>query len=319
MLKVLSCAALALAAGSLAHAQTYPVKPLRIVVGFAPGGGVDLSARAIGKYLTDALGQQTIVDNRPGAAGNIGAALVAKAPPDGYTMLMANSTISTPGLFVNLPFDINKDLDPVSLVAIGPSVLVAHPSFPVKSVKDLVALARARPGQIAYGSGGIGNITHLEMEMITSLTNTKMVHVPYKGSAPSIVGLTSGEVQVLFTSIPAGLGQIRAGRMRALAVSTIKRSAALPNVPTIDESALKGYDAASWYGLFMPAGSPKNAVATISREVVKIMQVPDVRDRFMADGFEPAGLAPDAFATYLRGEIRKWEKVIKAAGIKPEA
>ena len=315
------CAVLAcsIAASVPAFAQTYPAKTIRIVVGFAPGGGVDMSARAIGKYLGDSIGQQVIVDNRPGAAGNIGAALVAKAPPDGYTMLMSNSTISTPSLFVSLPFDINKDFDPVSLVAIGPSVLVAHPSFPVKSVKDLVALARARPGQVSYGSGGIGNITHLEMEMITSLTNTKMVHVPYKGSAPSIVGLTSGEVQVLFTSIPAGLGQIRAGRMRALAVSTIKRSAALPDVPTVDESALKGYDAASWYGLFMPAGSPKNAVAAISKEVVKIMQAPDIRDRFMADGFEPAGLAPDAFATYLRAEIRKWEKVIKAAGIKPES
>ena len=315
------CAVLAcsLAASAPAFAQTYPAKTIRIVVGFAPGGGVDMSARAIGKYLGDSIGQQVIVDNRPGAAGNIGAALVAKAPPDGYTMLMSNSTISTPSLFVSLPFDINKDFDPVSLVAIGPSVLVAHPSFPVKSVKDLVALARARPGQVSYGSGGIGNITHLEMEMITSLTNTKMVHVPYKGSAPSIVGLTSGEVQVLFTSIPAGLGQIRAGRMRALAVSTIKRSAALPDVPTVDESALKGYDAASWYALFMPAGSPKNAVAAVSKEVVKIMQAPDIRDRFMADGFEPAGLAPDAFATYLRAEIRKWEKVIKAAGIKPES
>ncbi|HYC49062.1 MAG TPA: tripartite tricarboxylate transporter substrate binding protein [Burkholderiales bacterium] len=305
-------------AATTGAAQTYPVKPVRIVVGFAPGGGVDMSARAVGKYLSDAIGQQVIVDNRPGAAGNIGAAHVAKSPPDGYTLLMSNSTVSTPGLFVNLPFDINKDLEPVSLVAIGPSVLVAHPSFPVKSVKDLIALARKRPGEISYGSGGIGNITHLEMEMVTSLTKTKMVHVPYKGSAPSIVGLTSGEVQVLFSSIPAALGQVRAGRMRALAVSTLKRSSVLPDVPTIDESALKGYDAASWYGLFMPAGAPKNAVARISGEVVKIMQAREIRERFIADGFEPAGLTPDAFAKYLRAEIVKWDKVIKAAGIRPE-
>jgi tripartite-type tricarboxylate transporter receptor subunit TctC len=299
-------------------AQAYPVKPVRIVVGFAPGGGVDISARAIGKYLTDALGQQVIVDNRPGAAGNIGAAHVAKAPPDGYTLLMANSTISTPGLFVNMPFDVTKDLETVSLVAIGPSVLVAHPSFPVKSVKDLIALARAKPGQISYGSGGIGNITHLEMELVKSMTGVKMEHVPYKGSAPSIVGLVSGEVQVLFTSIPAGLGQVRAGKMRALAVSTLKRSSAMPDVPTIDESALKGYDAASWYGLFMPAGSPKNASATIAREVVKIMSTPDVRQRFAADGFDPAGLGPEDFSKYLRAEIVKWAKIIKAANIKPE-
>jgi tripartite-type tricarboxylate transporter receptor subunit TctC len=301
-----------------ATAQSYPVKPVRIVVGFAPGGGVDMSARAVGKYLGDAVGQTVIVDNRPGAAGNIGAALVAKSPPDGYTMLMSNSTISTPGLFLNMPFDVTKDLEPVTLVAIGPSVLVAHPSFPVKSVKDLIALARAKPGQISFGSGGIGNITHLEMELVKSLTGVKMEHVPYKGSAPSIVGLVSGEVQVLFTSIPAGLGQVRSGRMRALAVSTLKRSSAMPDVPTIDESALKGYDAASWYGLFMPAGAPKNAVATVAKEVVKIMQAKDIRERFMADGFEPAGLGPDEFSKYLRAEIVKWEKIVKAAGIKPE-
>ena len=301
-----------------AGAQSYPAKPIRIVVGFAPGGGVDMSARAVGKDLSDAIGQSVIVDNRPGAAGNIGAAHVAKSPPDGYTMLMSNSTVSTPGLFVNLSFDINKDLEPVSLVAIGPSVLASHPSFPVRSVKDLIALARARPGEISFGSGGIGNITHLEMELVKSLTGVKMEHVPYKGSAPSIVGLVSGEVQVLFTSIPAGLGQVRAGKMRALAVSTLKRSSAMPDVPTIDEAALKGYDAASWYGLFMPAGSPKSAVDAISREVVKVMKAPDIRKRFMADGFDPVGLSPEEFSKYLRGEIVKWDKIIKAAGIKPQ-
>lgn len=311
---VASCALL----GVSAAAQSYPAKPVRIVVGFAPGGGVDMSARAVGKYLNDAIGQSVIVDNRPGAAGNIAAAHVAKAPPDGYTLLMSNSTISTPGLFVNMPFDVTKDLEPVSLVAIGPSVLAAHPSFPVKSVKDLIALARARPGQISFGSGGVGNITHLEMELIKSMTGVKMEHIPYKGSAPSIVGLITGEVQVLFTSIPAGLGQVRAGRMRALAVSTLKRSAAMPDVPTIDEAALKAYDAASWYGLFMPAGSPKAAVTRISSEVVKIMKTPDVRQRFAADGFDPLGLGPEEFGAYLRGEIVKWAKIIKAANIKPQ-
>ena len=303
---------------TVALAQQYPAKPVRIVVGFQPGGGVDISARAVGKYLTDAIGQSVIVDNRPGAAGNIGAAYVAKSAPDGYTLLMSNSTISTPSLFVNMPFDVIKDLEPVSLVAIGPSVLLAHPSFPIRTVKDLIALARAKPGAISYGSGGIGNITHLEMELVKALTGIRMQHVPYKGSAPSLVGLVSGEVQIVFSSIPAGLGQVRAGRIKAIAVSTLKRSSAMPEVPTIDESALKGYDAASWYGLFMPAGSPKNAVAAISREVVKIMQAPDIKERFMADGFEPAGLGPDEFSRYLRAEIVKWEKIIKAAGIRPE-
>jgi tripartite-type tricarboxylate transporter receptor subunit TctC len=306
------------ALSSGAHAQTYPAKPVRIIVGFQPGGGVDLSARAIGKYLSDAIQQSVIIDNRPGAAGNIGAALVAKSPPDGYTLLMSNSTVSTPSLFVNLPFDIAKDLEPVSLVAIGPSVLAGHPSFPVRTVKELIALARAKPGQISYGSGGIGNITHLEMELVKSLTGIKMEHVPYKGSAPSLIGLVSGEVQIVFTSIPAGLAQVRAGKIRAIAVSTLKRSSAMPDVPTIDESALKGYDAASWYALFMPAGVPKNAVAAIGKEVVKIMQAPDIRERFKADGFEPAGMGPEEFAGYLRVEIPKWAKIIKAAGIKPE-
>lgn len=301
-----------------AAAQSYPSKPVRVVVGFAPGGGVDKSARAVGKYLSEAIGQQVVVDNRPGAAGNIGAAHVAKSAPDGYTLLMSNSTVSTPSLFVNLPFDINKDLEPVSLVAIGPSVLVAHPSFPVRSVKDLIALARKRPGEISFGSGGVGNITHLEMELIKSLTGINMVHIPYKGSAPSIVGLVSGEVQVLFTSIPAGLGQVRAGRMSALAVSTIKRSSAMPDVPTIDESALKGYDAASWYGLFMPAGAPKEAINKVSQAVVKIMKAPDIRKQFINDGFDPVGLTPDEFSKYLREEIVKWDKIIKASGIKPQ-
>jgi tripartite-type tricarboxylate transporter receptor subunit TctC len=323
MVKTLSAIALAAAAACTlvsgsTIAQSYPAKPVRIIVGFQPGGGVDMSARAVGKYLTEAIGQSVIVDNRPGAAGNIGAVYVAKAPADGYTLLMSNSTISTPSLFVNMPFDVTKDLEPVTLVAIGPSVLAAHPSFPVRTVKDLIALARARPGEITYGSGGIGNVTHLEMELVRSLTGIRMEHVPYKGSAPSLVGLVSGEVQVVFTSIPAGLAQVRAGRIKAIAVSTLKRSSAMPDVPTIDESALKGYDAASWYGLFMPAGAPKNAVAAISREVVKIMQAPDIRDRFMADGFEPSGLGPDEFSRYLRAEIIKWEKIIKAAGIKPE-
>jgi tripartite-type tricarboxylate transporter receptor subunit TctC len=322
MLKTLSSIVLGLSVWALlpanAAAQSYPAKPLRIVVGFAPGGGVDKSARAVGKHLSDAIGQSVIVDNRAGAAGNIGAAHVAKSPPDGYTLLMSNSTVSTPSLFVNLPFDINKDLEPVSLVAIGPSVLVAHPSFPVRSVKDLIALAKKRPGEISFGSGGVGNITHLEMELIKSLTGIDMVHVPYKGSAPSIVGLVSGEVQVLFTSIPAGLGQVRAGRMRALAVSTLKRSSAMPDVPTIDESALKGYDAASWYGLFMPAGAPKEAVTKVSQAVVKIMKAADIRKQFIADGFDPVGLSPEEFSKYLRGEIVKWDKIIKAAGIKPQ-
>ena len=303
---------------SAAQAQAYPAQPIRIVVGFQAGGGVDMSARAIGKYLTEALGQSIIVDNKAGAAGNIGANFVAKAAPDGYTFLMSNSTIAMPGLFVNLPFDVSRDLLPITQVAIGPSVLAVHPSVPVNSIKELVALAKAKPRQITYGSGGVGNITHLEMELLNAMVGVEMVHVPYKGSAPSVIGLMGGEVQMIFTSIPAALSQIKAGRIKPIAVSILQRSSALPNVPTINESGVPGYDAATWYGLFAPAGTPKIAVDVLSREVVKIMSVPEIKERFASDGFEPVGNTPEEFAKILKEELVKWAKVMKIAGIKPE-
>jgi len=299
-------------------AQSYPTRPLRIVVGFQAGGGVDISSRAIGKQLTEALGQSVIVDNRPGASGNIAADIVAKAQPDGYTLLMSNLTIAIPSLFVKLPFDVNKDLVPVSLVAIGPSVLVVNPSLPINNVKELIAAAKAGPKQLIYGSGGLGNITHLEMVLFNNLAGVDMLHVPYKGGAPSVIGLLSGEVQMLFTSIPSVLPQITARKLKALAVSTAKRSAALPDVPTVDESGVRGYDAASWYGLFVPAGIAKNALNVLSREIVKIMKVQEVRERFANDGFEPVGSSPEQFGEFMRGEIAKWGKIVKSAGIKGE-
>jgi tripartite-type tricarboxylate transporter receptor subunit TctC len=299
-------------------AQPYPHKPIRLLVGFAPGGGVDKSARTVGQPLSELLGQTVVVDNRPGAAGNLAASLVSKATPDGYTLLMANSTISTPGLFRNLPFDVRKDLDPVALIAIGPSVLAVHPSVQAKSVKDLIALAKAQPGKLVYGSGGLGNVTHLEMEILNAMTGTKMTHVPYKGSAPSLVALVSGEVQALFSSIPAALGLIRSNRIRALAVSIAKRSSALPDVPTIDESGVRGYDAASWYLVFAPAGTPKAVTARLGKEISGIMARQGVRSLFVNDGFEPAGIGPAESAKFLRAEIAKWDKAIKMAGIKPE-
>jgi tripartite-type tricarboxylate transporter receptor subunit TctC len=320
MIRTLSLACLAaavLSPGPLL-AQAYPTKPIRLIVGFAPGGGVDMSARTVGQPLSTALGQTVVVDNRPGAAGNLAASLVSKATPDGYTLLMANSTISNPTLFKSLPFDVRKDLDPVGLIAIGPSVLAVNPSVAAKSVKDLIALAKAQPGKLTYGSGGIGNITHLEMEILNSMTGTKMTHVPYKGSAPSIVGLVSGEVQSVFASIPSALGQIRAGKIRALAVSIMKRSSALPDVPTINESGVPGYDAASWYAVLAPAGTPKGVTALLGKEISRIMALPEVRNRFAGDGFEPAGLGPAEFSKFLNAELAKWDKAIRAAGIKPE-
>ena len=299
-------------------AQAYPYKPIRFVVGFQPGGGVDLSARTVGQPLGAALGQSVVVDNRPGAAGNIAAGYVAKATPDGYTLLMANSTISSPTLFKSLPFDVRKDLEPVGLIAIGPSVLIVHPSVPARNVKELIALAKAQPKKLVYGSGGIGNVTHLEMEIMNAMVGVQMTHVPYKGSAPSIVALVGGEVQAVFSSIPSALVQIRAGRIRALGVSILKRSSVLPDVPTIDESGVPGFDAASWYAVFAPAGTPKNVVAMLGREIVRIMNVPDVRERFANDGFEPAGTGPAEFAKFLRAELVKWAKAVEMAGVKPE-
>ena len=306
------------AAASVVSAQEFPTKPIRLVVGFQPGGGVDKSARFIGKYLSEAVGQSIVVDNRPGAAGNIAVNSVVKAPPDGYTLLMANATVAMPGLFKNMPFDAAKDLEPVSLLAIGPSVLVAHPSMPIKRLKDLISLAKAKPKQLLYGSGGVGNITHLEMELLNAVTRTRMVHVPYKGSAPSIVGLLTGEVHVLFTSIPAALAQVKAGKMRPIAVSTRKRSSALPGVPTVNESGVPGYDAASWYFVLAPAGTPKKNIELLSREIVKIVNVPEIKATLVADGFEPAGYTPVESARFLQEELKKWANVIRTAGLKPE-
>ena len=303
---------------AVAGTQSYPTRPIRIVVGFQAGGGVDISSRAIGKQLTEALGQSVIVDNRPGASGNIAADIVAKSPPDGYTLLMSNLTIAIPSLFGKLPFDVNKDLVPVSLVTNGPSVLVVHPSLPVSNVKELIAAAKAKPGQLIYGSGGPGNITHLEMVLFTNLAGVDMIHVPYKGGAPSVVGLLSGEVQMLFTSIPSVLPQITARKLKPLAVSTAKRSSALPDIPTVDEAGLSGYDASSWYGLFVPAGIPKDVLNVLGKQIVKIMQVQEVRERFASEGFEPVGNTPEQFAKFMREEIVKWGKIVKNAGIKGE-
>jgi tripartite-type tricarboxylate transporter receptor subunit TctC len=315
--RALFCAAL-LACVPLAQAQKYPMKPVRIIVGFQPGGATDISARAIAQKLSDALGGSFIVDNRAGAAGNLAADLVSKAPADGYTILMANSTIAIPSLYASLPFDIRKDFAPLSLVALGPSVLVVHPSLPVGDVKGLVAFAKAHPRQLAYGSGGLGNVTHLAMELFASMTKTAMVHVPYKGGAPSIIGLVSGEVQLLFSSIPAALAQIKQRRIRALGVSTSQRSSALPAVPTIAEAGVPGYYAASWYGLLLPAGTPANVTETLAREIGAIMANPDIKERMLREGFEPVGNEPEQFSKFIREEIARWDRVVKTAGIKPQ-
>ncbi len=313
-----ACAGATCLAAMPAAAQKYPTKPVRIVVGFGPGGGTDLAARAIAQKLGDAFGTSFVVDNRPGAAGNLAGDIVAKANPDGYTILMANSTIAIPSLSRNLSFNVRTDFTPLSLIALGPSVLVVNPSLAANDVKSLVVMAKAKPKQLTYGSGGVGNITHLAMELLMASTGTQMIHVPYKGGAPSVVGLISGEVMTLFTSIPTALPQIQAGRMRAIGVSISKRSSALPNVPTIAESGVPGYYAASWYGLLLPAGVPQPIVDTLSREIVSAMQVTAIRDGMTKQGFDPVGNTPAEYRAFVAEEIPRWEKVVKAAGIKPE-
>ena len=231
---------------------------------------------------------------------------------------MANSTIAIPSLFARLPFDIRKDFVPLSLVALGPSVLVVHPALEAGDVKSLIALAKAKPKQLTYGSGGLGNVTHLAMELFASMAGITMAHAPYKGSAPSIVGLVSGEVQLLFTSVPASLPQVTAGKMKAIAVSITQRSSALPHVPTIHESGLPGFYAASWYGLLLPAGVPQGTVDILAREMSAIMRAPDIREKLLTQGFEPVGNSPADFSKFIREEIPRWEKVVRLAGMKPE-
>jgi len=302
----------------VAAAQPYPSRPVRIVVGFQAGGGTDIAARVIAQKLADALGVTFIVDNRPGAAGNIGADIVAKANADGYTILMANSTIAIPSLSVKLPFNVKNDFAPVSNIALGPSVLLVNPSLPVTDVKGLVALAKAKPRTLIYGSGGVGNVTHLAMELLVSMTGIEMTHIPYKGAAPSVVGLLSGEVQLLFAGIPGVLAQISAGKVRALGVSISQRSPALPNVPTIAEAGLPGYYAASWYGLMVPAGTPDSTIDILAKQIGTIMRVPEVKEKMLAQGFEPVGDTPAQFGKFISEEILRWEQVVKRAGIKPE-
>ena len=316
----LSLAAVAAATllSGVAAAQPYPSRPVRIVVGFQAGGGTDIAARVIAQKLADALGVTFIVDNRPGAAGNIGADIVAKSNADGYTILMANSTIAIPSLSVKLPFNVKKDFAPISNIALGPSVLLVNPSLPVTDVKGLVALAKAKPRTLIYGSGGLGNVTHLAMELLMSMTGIEMTHIPYKGAAPSVVGLLSGEVQLLFAGIPGVLAQISAGKVRALGVSISQRSPALPNVPTIAEAGLPGYYAASWYGLMVPAGTPNSTIDILAKQIGTIMRVPEVKEKMLAQGFEPVGDTPAQFGKFISEEILRWEQVVKRAGIKPE-
>jgi len=312
-------AVLAFAASSGAIAQAYPAKPVRILIGQSPGGATDFFARLFALKLNEAWKQPVVVEPRPGAAGSIAAELTAKAAPDGYTLLLstAGQVVLNPHL-TKLSYDPLTDLTPVAYLAGLSLLLVAHPSVPVKSVKELIALAKARPGSLNHGSGGTGSPAHLAMELLKGKTGTKMTHVPFKGVGPSVTALVAGEIDVSFASISATQSFIRAGRLRALAISTPKRSPALPEVPTVAEAGVPGYQVTSWYGFFGPPGMSADIVNRIHAEVARVLGMPGVRDRILGQGGEPGNLTLAQFSTFIRAESAQWAKVIRAAGIKGE-
>ncbi len=301
-----------------AHAQGFPSRPVRIVSGFAPGGATDVAARAVSQRMSESLGQPVVVENRPGAAGIIAAEMVARSAPDGHMMYLANATLGAPALFARLPFDITRDFGFVSLIGMGASALVVHPSVPVKNVKELIALARTHPGKLNYASGGNGNITHLQMELFVSMAKLAMVHVPYKGGAPSTIATVSGEAQLMFGSLATTISPIQQGRLGALAVSTPRRSAALAEVPTVHEAGLPGYDASSWYGLIVAAATPPAILARLSNDMIKALEFSDVKERLVSQGIVPAAGGSDEMRKYVIAEIPKWAKVIREAKIPPQ-
>lgn len=312
---MLAAAAAGLLSGA-AFAQSYPAKPIRWIAPFPPGGGTDVISRALAQKLTEAWGQQVLVDNRPGSGGVIGLAAAAKTPPDGYTIVLgqlANVAIA-PALHAKLPYDSIKDLQPVTLVLSAPLILVAHPSLPAKNVKELIALARAKPNDITFGSPGNGTTGHLAGEMIKGATGVKMTHVPYKGASPAITGLLGGEIAIYISTIPPAQPLLNTGRLKALGVTSARRAPMLANVPTIAESGLPGFEVTNWYGVMLPAGVPKDIVARLHAEIVRILQLPDVRQRFQGEGGEVAPNTPEQFAAFIRSEIAKWGKAVRDSG-----
>ena len=305
---------------SEALAQSYPARPLRLVVPFAPGGGSDLVGRLLAQKLGAALGQQVVVDNRAGAGGRIGTELVAKSAPDGYTLLMATSSVmvTAPALYAKLPFAMPQDFSPVSLVAFTTYALVAHPAVPAKSVKELIALAKARPGRLTFASSGAGGPAHLAGELFGAMAQVKMIHVPYKGSSPGTLSVVAGETDIMFSNILPALPSIRSGRLRALGITSRKRSVLLPEVATVAESGLPGFEVEQLYGVLAPAATPREIVRRLNAEIAQAMHAADTASRLLADGSEVLVSTPDEFTKLIVAEIGKWSKVIKQSGIKEE-
>ncbi len=310
-------ALLASAAVPCAQAQTYPTRPIRLVVSFAAGGGVDLVARLIGQKLSEAWSQQVVIDNRPGAGGNVSAEMVAKSPPDGYTIYMSSaSVVVNASLYKSLPYDPLKDFAPVTLLVNAHNVLVAHPSLPAKNIRELIALAKKAPGQINYASTGSGSSGHLAMELFRSMAGIELTHVPYKVIGQTTADLLSGQVSLWFPTMPGVLQHIKGGRMMALGVSGSRRAPVLPNVPTIAEAGVPGYDASTWYPLLAPAGTPAAIIEKMNAQLVTILATGDVREKLQAQGIEPVGSSPAQLGAHLKSEMVKWEKVVRLSGAK---
>ena len=308
---------LAIAAGTTFAQQDYPSKPIRFVVGVAPGGATEILARAIGTRMSANLRQQVVIDNRPGANHIIGGEITARAPPDGYTIQMIpEGFVINASVYPKLPFDPLKDFSAIAIVALVPNVLVIHPSIPARTIKEFIALARARPGQMSYGTSGVGAPSHMSAELFKILTGIEYTHVPYKGQGAALIDLIGGHLHLAFPSIPASVAFIRSGKLIALGVTTAQRATALPDVPTIQEAGVPGYEVSGWYGVIGPAGMPKPVVERINREINSILQVPEMRELLARQGADPRTGTPEEFAAAMSTDLQKWAKVVATAGIK---
>ncbi len=302
-----------------ASAQAYPSRTIRYIVGYTPAGTADMLARAVGQKLNEAWGQQVIVENRPGAGTNIATEVAAKAPPDGYTLFMPTvANAINPTLYAKLNFDLLRDFAFVTNFAKVPGIVVSHPSVPVRNAKELVALARARPDALRHGSTGIGSPHHLAAEIFKSMTGVKMIHVPYRGASPALVDVVAGHIEIYFGAMVSTIPHVKSGRLRALAVTSLKRVAAAGDTQTLDEQGLKGFETGSWFGMAVPAATPREIVAKLHAESVKAIAAPDIRDRMSAEGAEFVGDTPEQYAAFVKSEIAKWGKAVKASGAKPE-
>jgi tripartite-type tricarboxylate transporter receptor subunit TctC len=319
MFKRLAAVCFALAFITNAFAQPYPSKPIRIVVPYPPGGFNDTLGRTLAAKFTEAWGQPAVVENKPGANTVIGTDFVAKAAPDGYTLLIVAFPFAvTPSLLKNMPYDTVKDFAPIAWAAVSPNALVVNPSLPVKNVAELIALAKAKPGTLSYASTGNGSSNHISMELFKSLAGVDIVHIPYKGSGPAVTDLLGGQVQLMFDNAPNVMPHVKAGKLRALGMSSAKRSSFAPDIPTVAESGVPGYEVAVWFGVVAPAGTPREIVQKLNAEVLRILAMPDVRERFQSQGVEPVGSTPEQFGEHIKSQMAKWGKVVQDAGVKAE-